>query len=124
VAYLLAMHPDVAVEFIGSYGSAVDKLEQDTQKALYVRPDATAHRERFAIGPADIASMDKSMKGLKAGKAVQLSIVAFGAGDDLRPIAWYNGVLVDVPNGGAHIGQTLPAKLTHVSRSYMVAEIV
>lgn len=123
-AYLLSMHPDVAVEFIGPHGAAIHTLEQDTRKAIYVRPDPAAHRERFAVGPADVPSMDKAMKGLKPGKTLQLTIVAFGSGDDVRPIAWHNGILVDVPNGGAHVGQTLPAKLTHVTRSYMVADLV
>jgi hypothetical protein len=102
----------------------VDKLEKDTGKAIFARPDANAHREKFAIAPADVDVMAKTMKGLKPAKALDLTILAYGTGDDLRAIAWYNGILVDVPNGAAYIGQTLPAKLTKVSRSYMVAELV
>jgi ribonuclease G len=123
-AYLVAMHPDVAVVFVGEHGSAVDKLEKEMGKAIYVRPDPTAHREKFAIAPADIPSMDRLMKGLKPGKTLDLAIEMHGTGDDARPIAWYNGVLVDVPNGAAHVGQTHAVKLTHVSRSYMVGDLV
>jgi ribonuclease G len=124
IAYMVAMHPDVTVEFMGDHGAAVDKLEKDTGKAIFARPDANAHREKFAIAPADVDVMAKTMKGLKPAKALDLTILAYGTGDDLRAIAWYNGILVDVPNGAAYIGQTLPAKLTKVSRSYMVAELV
>jgi ribonuclease G len=124
VAYIVAMHPDVAAEFIGENGVPVDKLEAECKKAIYVRPDATAHREKHVIAAADVPTMDKQMKGLKPGKALTLTIQAIGSGDELRPIAWYNGILVDIPNAAAHIGQTLPAKLTKVSRSYMVAELV
>jgi len=124
VAYLVAMHPEVAVEFIGEHGHALEKLEQETGKAIYVRPDATAHRERSAIGPADVPSMDRLMRGLKPGKVLDLAIVSHGSGDDVRPVAWHNGILVSVPNGAAHIGQTHSVKLTQVSRSYMVGDLV
>lgn len=123
VAYLVAMHPDVAVAFVGDHGAAVDKLEKDTGRAIYARPDGAAHREKFAIAPADVDAMTKTMRGLKPGKALELAVQSFGIGDDLRAIAWHNGILVDVPNGAAYIGQTLPAKVTKVSRSYMVAEL-
>jgi ribonuclease G len=123
-AYLVSMHPDVAIEFIGSSGAAVTKLEQETGRAFYVRPDSQAHRERFLISPADIPAMDKTMRGLKAGKVLDLTIFAYGSGEDMRSLAWHNGVLVEVPNGAAYIGQTLPAKLVKVARSYMVAELV
>lgn len=123
-AYLVAMHPDVAIEFIGSSGTAVAKLEQETGRAFYVRPDAQAHRERYLISPADIPVMDKTMRGLKAGKVLDLTIFAYGSGEEMRSLAWHNGILVEVPNGAAYIGQTLPAKLVKVARSYMVAELV
>lgn len=124
VAYIAAMHPDVAVEFVGEHGRAVEKLERETGRLIYVRPDVTAHRERSAIAPADVASMDRLMKGLKPAKVLDLAIVAHGSGDDVRPVAWHSGILVDIPNGAAHIGQTHPVKLTRVSRSYMVGELV
>lgn len=124
VAFIVAMHPDVAVEFVGEHGRAVEKLERETGRLIFVRPDVTAHRERSAIAPADVASMDRLMKGLKPAKVLDLAIVAHGSGDDMRPVAWHNGILVDIPNGAAHIGQTQPVKLTRVSRSYMVGDIV
>ncbi len=123
-AYYVCMHPDVAVEFIGEWGGPIHKLEQDTGRAVYARPDPNAHREKFSIAPADVPLMQKSMRGLKPGKVLDLTVEAYGTGDDLRSIAWHNGILVEVINGAAHIGQTLQAKLTNVSRSYMMAELV
>lgn len=123
-AFLITCHPEVAELVIGPEGTNITWLEQQLQRALYVRCDLNAHIEKYAIEGGDINELDKSRLGFKRTQVVECRIVRSLLKEPNKCIGWAEGYLLDLDDGYKMVGQRAKVRITDVRRSYATASVI
>lgn len=123
-AFVVTVHPDVAVHLIGPMGETIDEIERRLKHAIYVRSNEDLHVEKYEIVPGNLQEIEKQMVPYKNADVIECSVVRNPFSILPRSTAWIDGYLVDLANGGKYIGQRVKAKLTDTKRSYALGEVV
>ncbi len=123
-ALLITCHPNVAELLIGPDGANVDRIEQDLQKAIYVRADAVQHLEKYDIVAGDIADFDRKYTTYKRTQVVECRVTAALVQAEPNVVGWVDGYLLDLSEGKRFVGQKVKAKITDARRSYATATII
>ncbi|MBO7392575.1 MAG: Rne/Rng family ribonuclease [Abditibacteriota bacterium] len=122
-AYYILANPDVAIRLIGTEGAVVEEMERRFKRALYIRSNALFDPEYFDIQPGNMVEMDREMIPVKEGDAVECEIIQNPFTELPRASAWYEGFLIEIPNGGTKIGQRETVKIEKVSRSFAFGSV-
>ena len=123
-AFLVNCHPEVAELVIGLEGTNITWLEQQLQRALYVRCDPNAHIEKYSIEGNDIAELDKTRLGYRKAQIVECRVVRSLLKEPNKCIGWADGYLLDLDDGYKMVGQKAKVRLTDVRRSYATASVI
>ncbi|MDO8683305.1 MAG: Rne/Rng family ribonuclease [Armatimonadota bacterium] len=123
-AFLITVHPEVAMYLIGPHGETIDAIEKQLRRQVYVRSDDDLHLEKYQIAPGDLQQIEKQKLPFRKSDVVECHVVRNPFISLPASTAWMDGYLVDLENGGNYIGQTVKAKLKEVTRSYAVGEVV
>jgi hypothetical protein len=123
-AYMVTVHPDVAVQLVGAMGETIDEIERRLKCAVYVRASEHLHVEKYEIVPGNLQEIEKQMLPYKSTEMVECQVVRNPFSMLPRSTAWLDGYLVDLSNGGKYIGQRVRARLTDIRRSYALGEVV
>jgi hypothetical protein len=123
-AFLLTMHPRVAACFLGPQGEDVERLEQTTNRALFVRADPRMHIEEYRILPGDLQEMERQIVRYRPGQVVECQVEKEPIVAQPRAVGWCEGYYVDLQNGGSYLGERVKARLIHVHRSFAIGEVV
>jgi ribonuclease G len=123
-ALLVTCHPDVAEILIGPDGETVDRIERESQKAVYVRSDAELHLEKFEITPGDIAEFDRKLANFKRAQVVECRVARSLAQPESAVIGWTDGYMLDLNEGKKFVGQRIKARITDIRRSYATAAVI
>jgi ribonuclease G len=110
-AFLINCHPEVAELVIGPEGTNITWLEQQVQRALYVRCDLNAHIEKYTIEGGDITDFDKSRLAFRRAQIVECRVVRSLLKEPNKCIGWADGYLLDLD-------------ITDVRRSYATASVI
>ncbi|HEV2473529.1 MAG TPA: Rne/Rng family ribonuclease, partial [Chthonomonadales bacterium] len=94
-AFVVTCHPEVAELIIGADGATIEELEQNLQRAVYVRADEEAHIENYNIEPCDMAEMDKKRQEMRRAQVVDCRITRSLLKEAARCIGWSDGFLID-----------------------------
>lgn len=122
-AFLVNANPDVALHLVGSGGEVIDEIERRLRRAIYVRAVESLHMEKFEITPGDMQEMERHMLPWKKDEVVDCHVVRNPFSTLPRASAWLDGYLVDLENGGKHIGKRVKARLSDIRRSYALGEV-
>jgi ribonuclease G len=123
-AFLVNCHPEVAELVIGPEGTNITWLEQQLQRALYVRCDQNAHIEKYSIEGNDIAELDKSRLAYRKAQIVECRVVRSLLKEPNKCIGWADGYLLDLDDGYKMVGQKAKVRITDVRRSYATAQVI
>lgn len=123
-AFLITMHPRVAACFLGPQGEDVERLEQTTNRALFVRADSRMHIEEYRILPGDLQEMERQIVRYRPGQVVECQVEKEPIVAQPRAVGWCEGYYVDLLNGGSYLGERVKARLIHVHRSFAIGEVV
>ena len=123
-AFLITCHPDVAELVIGPEGTNITWLEQQLQRALYVRCDLSAHVEKYSIEGGDITELDKTRLGFRKAQIVECRVVRSLLKEPNKCIGWADGYLLDLDDGYKMVGQKAKVRVTDVRRSYATASVI
>jgi hypothetical protein len=121
-AFIVTVNPEVAEFLIGPRGEAIELIEQQIRRAVYVRGNHEQHIEKYDIQPGDLVEIEKQMLPFRKSQIVECEVVRNPNVSLPRAAAWTDGYMVDLANGGKFIGQRVKARLTSVSRSYAEGE--
>jgi len=122
-AFLVIANPEVALHLVGSGGEVVDEIERRLKRAVYVRANDSLHLEKFEIIPGDLSEMERHMLPSGKGEIVDCHVVRSSFSILPRASAWMDGYLVELENGGKHVGRNVKAKLSEIHRSYAFGEV-
>jgi ribonuclease G len=123
-AFLVTVHPDVAIYLIGPHGETIDAIEKQLRKQIYVRSNENMHIEKYEIAPGDLHAIEKQALPFKKSETVECQVVRNPFTSLPASTSWMDGYMVDLENGGKYIGQRVKAKLKEVKRSYAVGEVI
>lgn len=123
-AFLITCHPEVAELVIGPEGDNITWLEQQLQRALYVRCDLNTHIEKYAIEGGDINEYDKAKLTARRSQIVECRVVRSLLKEPNKCIGWADGYLLDLDDGYKMVGQRAKARITDVRRSYATASVI
>jgi len=123
-AFLVTCHPEVAELVIGPEGTNISWLEQQLQRALYVRCDLNAHIEKYSIEGGDINELDKTRLGFRRAQIVECRVVRSLLKEPNKCIGWVDGYLLDLDDGYKMVGQKAKVRITDVRRSYSTASVI
>lgn len=123
-AFLVTCHPEVAELVIGPEGTNISWLEQQLQRALYVRCDLNAHIEKYSIEGGDINELDKTRLGFRRAQIVECRVVRSLLKEPNKCIGWADGYLLDLDDGYKMVGQKAKVRITDVRRSYSTASVI
>ncbi|HAA90775.1 MAG: Ribonuclease G [Thermoanaerobacterales bacterium 50_218] len=124
-ALLVEAHPSVAALLIGSGGSRLRELEQDTGKQIIVKGMENLHMEEVHVrslhDQKEIATLSAPVK---VGEILEVKVEDAHASNPEDGIARVHGYVIDVENGRAFVGETIPVEITKVYRTYARARVL
>ncbi len=123
-AFVVTVHPDVAVHLIGPMGETINEIERRLKHAIYVRSNEELHVEKYEIVPGNLLEIERHMMPYNNADVIECQVIRNPFSILPRSTAWIDGYLVDLANGGKYIGQRVRAKLTDINRSYALGEVV
>lgn len=124
-AILLAVHPSVAAQVIGSGGTNLKRLEAETGKTLFVRGSEELHIEEIKVLHVG-ARQEVQAQALpvKEGEVVDLEVEEPHVTNPRDGIARLEGYVVDIEGAGRHVGQRLKVEIIRVFRTYAKAKVL
>ncbi|MGC8669378.1 MAG: Rne/Rng family ribonuclease [Chthonomonadales bacterium] len=128
LALFATCHPDVAELLVGPDGDTVDRVEQEIERAIYVRAKADAHLEHFEVMAGNPDEFDKQFGVYRRAQVVDCRVARSLASPDAGAVAWADGYLIQLRGDKAslqrYLGQMVKVKILEVRRSFALGTVV
>lgn len=128
LALLAVCHPDVAELLIGPDGDTVDRVEQEIQRAVYVRARPDIHMEQFDVSAGIPDDFDRQLGVYRRAQVVDCLLSRSLVSPDAGAVGWADGYLIQLKGEKAvlqrYLGQKVKAKIVEVRRSFAVGTVV
>ncbi|MBO8168785.1 MAG: Rne/Rng family ribonuclease [Thermoanaerobacteraceae bacterium] len=124
-AISVTAHPLVAAHLIGSGGSALRALEEETGKQILITGREEMHIEDVEIRTVyDHAEIERLALPVKEGEVYTVKVEEPHMGNPFDGVGRVNGFVIDVEGGGPLVGQEVDVKINRVFRTYARAEVI
>lgn len=124
-AVLVAVHPLVASVLIGTGGTALDKLEEQTQKNIFIKgKDELPIEELEIISIGSKEEVEKKALPVQQGQIIDVEVKELHASNPYNGITKLEGYVIDVEGGGKFIGERVKVEITRVNRTYAKAVLI
>jgi len=124
-AMLVLLHPSVAAVLIGSGGSNLAALEEETGKAIYVKGSFDQKVEDIVVAAVGTREdVEKKALPVVAGDVIDVVIEEPHMTNSRDGIARLEGYVIDVEGAGRMIGTRVKAKVAKVFKTYARARLV
>lgn len=124
-AILVAVHPSVAALVIGSGGTNLRRLEEDTGKSLYVKGSEELHIEDIEIlAVGSKAEVEERALPVKEGQVLDMQVEEPHITNPKDGIARVEGYVIDIEGAGRMVGQKLKVEITKVFRTYAKGRMI
>lgn len=124
-AVLVQTHPLVAAHLIGPGGSNLRLLEHEAGRSVFVRGVDQVdlnHVEFVAVGTR--AEVERQALPVHDGERLQVDIVERHATNPKDGIGRLSGYVIDIENGGGHVGERVTVEILRSLRTFATARIV
>ena len=124
-AVLVETHPLVAAHLIGPGGSNLRLLEHDTGRSVFVRGvDAVDmnHVDFVAVGQR--AEVERQALPVRDGDRLEIDIEERHATNPKDGISRLSGYVIDIENGGLHVGERVNVEIVRALRTFATARIL
>jgi ribonuclease G len=124
-AVLVECHPQVAAQLIGPGGHHLRRLEESFGTRVYIKGRESLHlAEHRILWAGTVEEVELRALPVQIGQVVQVRIEEPHAYKPRDGIARIEGYVLDVQNGGMHIGQQVLVKVSQVHRTYGKAAVL
>ena len=124
-AVLVECHPYVAALLIGPGGQNLRRMEEEWGKRVYIKGREHLHiAEHRILWAGTIEEVELRALPVQVGQVVHVKIDEPHAHNARDGIARIEGYVLDVQNGGMHVGQNLLVKVSQVFRTYGKATVI
>ena len=124
-AILLEVNQSVAALLIGSNGSNLKKIEEETNKTIFIRGSDTMHVEKYkVIMVGKERDVSRLASPVTLGGVYRVKIEEPHLTNPYDGIARIQGFIIDVQAGGAYVGEDIKVEITEVAKTYARAKIL
>lgn len=123
-AVLINVHPTVAALLIGSGGTNLKRLEEETGRTIFVKGNQNLHLTAVEIIAGSVDEVKAKAVPVKEGQRLQLLVEEPHVTNPRDGIARVEGYVIDVLNGGDLVGKTIEVEITRAFRTYAKGKIV
>ncbi|MBE3578138.1 MAG: Rne/Rng family ribonuclease [Limnochordales bacterium] len=124
-AILVALHPSVAAMVIGTGGSNLKRLEEETHKTIYIKGNDRLHMEEIRVVAAGSkAEVEAKAMPVREGQVVDVEVEEPHITNPQDGIARLEGYVLNIEGGGRHVGERLKVEITKVFRTYARGRMV
>lgn len=122
-AVKVIVHPRVAQSMIGWEGEEMQRLEKAVRRAVYLRTDRDASRDRVDVQGLGAREAEERLKALKVGFECE-ALVEDTFGPNLQSgLAVVDGHVVEVLHAGNMVGDRVKVTVSHSNRWYAQAQV-
>ncbi len=124
-AVLIESHPSVAAQLIGPSGHNLQRLERETKKRIFIKGRESLHiAEHRILWAGTVAEVEMRALPVQIGQVLEAKIDEPHAHHGRDGIARFEGYVLDVQDGGMHVGETVLVKISQVFRTYAKAILI
>ncbi|HWJ03632.1 MAG TPA: Rne/Rng family ribonuclease [Verrucomicrobiae bacterium] len=122
---LVEANPLVASQLIGSGGHGLEELEKRTGKKLVVRGMDHLHMEEYSLSLLNTsAEIENASSPVEVGQVVELFVEEPHSVYPNSGISRLSGLVINVEDGGAYVGQRVMAEIVKVQRTSARARLI
>jgi ribonuclease G len=123
-ALLIGVNTAIAALLIGPGGARLALLEKMTKKSLFIRgKEEIPLAEARIIATGDKEYIQTTALPVKEGEELEVEILEPHLNNPLDGIARLEGYIIDIENGGCHVGQRVTVKIEKLFKTYAKATI-
>jgi len=124
-AILLEVNQNVAAMLIGSNGLNLKKLEEETQKSIYIRGSDIMHIEKFKVVMiGEEKEVSRLASPVNKGEVYRVKIEEPHLNNPYDGIARIQGFVIDVQAAGAYVGDEVEVEITDIAKTYAKARVL
>lgn len=117
-AIVVKCSPSTAEVLIGEDGTNVDRLEQQTRRALYVRAQLDLPVDRYEVNARPMIEVERGMPALRHDHIVEGIVRPSRLQPDTCALAWSDGMLIALEDARPATDQRVRVRLHTVRRSW------
>ena len=124
-AFFVEAHPSVVEALIGGDGEAVENLEHEMRKGIYIRANFDFDYEDYEIKPGTLEELDRKTMGYRRSQVVEVNVRRSAVESSGRVIGWTDdGYFVELVDAGDAIGSRARVSLMDLRRSFAVGDVI
>jgi ribonuclease G len=124
-AFFVQCHPAIVENLIGADGEAIEELEHELHRGLYIRANFDFEIDEFEVKGGTIAEFDETLMGLRRSQVLECTIRSSSVDGSDRAIGWTDqGYYVELLDGHDLIGGRVKVVLQDIRRAFAVADVV
>ncbi|HHV44035.1 MAG TPA: Rne/Rng family ribonuclease [Firmicutes bacterium] len=124
-AIFVRVHPQVASLLIGSGGSNLKRLEEETGKYIYIKGSDDFRVDDVQVTAAKTREEAERMAlPVAEGQIIEIEVEEPHISNPKDGIARIEGYVLDIQGAGQHVGQKLKVQITKVFRTYARGKVV
>lgn len=123
-AFSVRCHPYVVEALIGADGEAIEELEHDLHRGLYIRADYNLGIEDFKVENGSIETLDRELLIYRRAQVLECFVRASynSAG---KNIGWTDdGYFIELLDGDEHVGKRVKVVLQDLRRAFAVGDVI
>lgn len=124
-AFAIHCHPAVVENMIGADGEAIEELEHELRRGLYLRANFDFEIDEFEVMGGTIEEFDAEHMGFRRTQVVECNVRSSHAEGDARAIGWTDkGYYVELLDGHDLVGSRVKVVFQDIRRAFAVADVV
>lgn len=124
-AVLVECHPAVAANLIGPSGQNLRRMEEEWGLKVFIKGRDSLHLAEHRISWAGtVEEVELRALPVQLGQVLPVRIDEIHAHNPRDGIARVEGYVLDIQNGGLHVGEEVSVKITQVNRTFGRATVL
>lgn len=124
-AFLVECHPSVIENLIGADGEAVEELEHDLSRGLYLRANFDMEIDEFEITSGTIEDFDTKHMGFRRAQVMEVNVRRGTEELYQRSIGWTDsGYFIELIDAEELVGARVKVVLQDIRRSFGVGTVI
>ncbi|MBX3113461.1 MAG: Rne/Rng family ribonuclease [Fimbriimonadaceae bacterium] len=124
-AFSVECHPAVIENLIGADGEAIEELEHELRRGLYIRANFDFEIDEFEVVGGTIDEFNKTLMGFRRAQVLECNVRSSAVEGATKAIGWTDGgFYVELLDGHDLVGQRVKVVLQDIRRAFAVADVV
>jgi ribonuclease G len=124
-AYFVECHPAVVESLIGTDGGAIEELEHDLRRGIFLRSSFDFDFEDFEIEVGTIEEFEREHLAFRRAQVLECNVRRSMVEGSEKAVGWTDsGYYVELMDGLAHVGHRVKVVLRDIRRAFAVADVI